>query len=326
MGIYVDIRSKKYGHAIATGKYGVGYAILMFSRFERKNNQFFFIANGDEAISNLDKYLTYIQANISNKNEDNLLKIEDAIHRVRSKLRTDDFYYLDYSEIMDCVHNPNYDPMRPVTETAEKIDDAIFGYNRFGDKDTVAIKIMLAYLKSINPQVYVSSVVREMKQSFVFTANICGNADDKRHLETILLRTSDDIDWQINEYYQRKLFMTLKKAGLEFEYLKAEANSAYIIIDKDYMQKLVDTKPFVVVSYRWNTTCDIYHLLPNNPDEKEKLYSYLKAQDTATRNLESLVIDGTELVNLSTDDVSTQIGKSVTLTSYNYSDVALFDL
>lgn len=325
MGIYVNISDNR-GYQIASGKYGVGFAILMFSRFKKTKTKFLFVAEGAEAILNLEKYLAYIHANMTDENEARLLPIEHQLYDVRSKIKENNVYSLDYTEIMSCIHNPSYNPMRPIIETAEKIDDAIWGYNRFGCKDTVAIKIMLAYLQSIDPQIYISSVVREQKHNFVFTANICESDDDKHHIDTILLRTSDDVNWQIDEYYQRKMFMILKKAGLEFEYLVTENRTAYILIDKNYMQKIVDTKPFVVVSYRWDTTYDIHQLIPNNPEAKEKLYSYLKAQDSAVRKIKSIVIDGTELIGMTADEVSKYIGTAVTFANYCFCDLVTYDL
>lgn len=325
MGIYIDICNSR-GQKIASGKYGVGFAILIFSRYERKKNQFFFVADGNEAILNLEKYLAYIQAHMNADNEERLLPIEHKLYEIRSKVKESDSYILDYSEIMGCIHNPSYNPMRPVIEMAEKIDDAIWGYNRFGCKDTVAIKIMQAYLKDLSPQMYVSSIVQEMKNSFVFNVSLYSTPDDQQYLETIFHRDNGENDWQVKEYFQRKLFMLLKKADLEFEWLEADGNSAYILIDKEYMQKIVDSKPFVVCSYRWNTTRDIYHLLPNNPDAKEKLYSYLKNQDTSTRNLESLIVDEVEFISMSTDEVANHIGIPVTMKNYDYGDVPMFDL
>ena len=326
MGIYVDIYNSR-GQNIASGKYGVGFAILMFSRYERNKKKFHFVADGNEAINNLEKYLSYINGNMTAENEDRLLPIEHKLMELRSKIKENDSYVLDYSEIMECsVDNPSYNPMRPVIEMADKIDDAIWGYSRFGKKDTIEAKMMMAYLKSLNPQIQVSSLAYEMKHSYVFDVTLYESSADSDYLETILLRTDDKDNWQTVEYYERKLFMILKKSGLEFEWLRAENRRMYVMIDKDYMKKLLDTKPFVVCSYRWNTTHDIYHLLANNPEEKEKFYSYLKAQDTDTRKLESVIIDGVELINMTADEVAQYIGTSITGTKYDFCDVVLYDL
>ena len=361
MGIYVDIYSNK-GKQIASGKYGVGFAILMFSRYKETKTKFVFEATGAEAIANLDKYIKYVQSNMTAENEDALTKIENKLYEIRSKVKENESYVLDYSEMMGCVNNPNYDPMRFVTEMVDKIDDAIHGYQRFGMQDTVATQMMKTYLSSLYPEFNVSSVVKETKHQFIFTVTIYETDEDKKYLQSVVHNNPDEDDWQKKlfdtlknadfanlefedfknhlrtampygddwqaaEYYQRKMFMILKNAKLEFEYMKADTkNSAYVIMDKDFVYKLVDSKPFVVCSAKWNTTYPMYYLVPNTPEAKEKFYIYHTAQISNNRKLESLAIDDIDVLSLAPNVLEAYIGKELTLSACSYADLDAYHL
>lgn len=326
MGIYVDIRSNK-GKQIASGKYGVGFAILMFSRYKVTKTKFVFEATGAEAITNLDKYLNYIQSHMTAENEDELTKIENKLHEIRSKVKKDEFYTLDYAEMMGCVQNPDYEPMRFVTEMVDKIDDAIHGYQRFGIQDTTATKMMKVYLERLNPEFNVSSVVKETKHQYIFNITIYGTDDDKQHLKSVMLNNPSEEDWQSEDYYLRKMFMILKNANLEFDYLKGDTkNSAYVIIEKDFVYNLIDSKPFVVCSAQWNTTYRMYYLVPNTPEAKEKFYIYHTAQVSDNRKLEHLAIDDIDVLSMQPHVLEAYIGKELTLTTCSYSDLEAYHL
>lgn len=326
MGIYVDICNNK-GRQIASGKYGVGFAILMFSRYKETKTKFVFEATGTEAIANLDKYLKYVQSNMTAENEEELTKIENKLYEIRSMLSESDSYSLDYSEMYGCVQNPDYDPMRFVTEMVDKIDDAIHGYQRFGMQDTVATKMMKAYLSTLYSEFNVSSIVKETKHQYIFNITIYGTDDDKQYLKSVMLNNPSEEDWQSEEYYQRKMFMILKNAKLEFEYLKGDTkNSAYVIIEKDFMYKLIDSKPFVVCSAQWNTTYRMYYLVPNTPEAKEKFYIYHTAQISDKKKLEHLAIDDIDVLSLQPHVLEAYIGKKLTLTECQYKDLEAYHL
>ena len=323
MGIYVDVCSSK-GQRIASGKYGVGYAILMFSRYEKTAKQFKYVATGAEAINNLNKYLSYIQGNMNMDNEAALFPIQNSLEATKSKIRKNETYVLDYSEIMGTINNPAFNPMYHVIEMADKIDDAIWGYSRFGRHDSMETKMMQCYMQTLSPHFNVSPCVSEHENAFVFNVSMHKNPDDEWKLETQLLDADDEASWQKDEYYKRRIFMIMKKSGLKFEWLSDGTKSAYIFIDKQYLSDWAKTKPFVFASYQLKSTYPIRYLLENNPESKENFYNYVMSQETY--GVRSIIIEDVELLGMSEKEVSNIIGKTLERRSCSYNDVTMFSL
>ncbi len=319
MGVYVDIRNKNTGYKLTEGKYGIGFPILMFSRFngDGKKNVVF-EATGAEAMANIDKALAYLNANVNVKNADALLIIKGDLLGIRDQLNPNDVYVSDYSENMMAIDNPNFNPMSFVQEYQFKLEDAVHGYATVCRRDDASMIKMLEHFAN-----HLSGDIRTYA---------CKNSDKYIVLEASVFLSNDDVDFLNGymhcdpkqddygfgeRYAERKLFYLMKKSGFEFEICNMGNNKYHVVLSTPSIKDWWATRPYVMCSYRLSSTYDIYYFVRNLPEELEKFYVHAKEQ----KNVVSIVVNNMELILASNDEVASCIGKPLTLSTCEYTDI-----
>lgn len=315
MGVYVSITNEKTGQCLIEGKYGVGFPLLMFSRYESRNkNHLVFRATGKEAIENIDKVLEHIKANITKENTKGLTSIKNSLLNVRRQLSPSATYISDYSELLYGIENPDFDYMRFIQEYQDKLEDAIHGYNCHPAKKP-EITMFEHFLKSLSSDIH-PWVFNSNDKIVVATIRVDLTDDEKLQLKkgSFYEQVTDD---ETARFSERKLFYILKNSGLKFTICNINSCQFHVIFDADEIELWLARKPYVQCSYRLSSTYDINCYVRNTAEELEKFYVFAKNHDRVV----SIIINWYELINESADEVASVIGKHISIDSCNADEI-----
>jgi hypothetical protein len=289
----------------------------MFDKI-RGTSEPIFEVDGKTAKKNIDRVIDTINKGKTIENARRLKEIEKEMLCIKACLEDDSIYVSDYTEAMRIVTNTNFDVNAFIWEMQDKLEDAIAGYYEYEPKNFEAEQL-LKYIDSLSSEIRARIVYKNNKDIVVLGAGVFLNEGDKEIIEKSSV-VNDNKDDFTHRYMERKLFYILKKTGLNFHVCARNNKMFYIIFQRSEVDKWLSTKPYVECTYRYHNTYDIKYFVRNTPEEIEKFYCFASWKD----GVESIVINGIELVDASSDKISDVIGKTLERRCYESEDINMF--